>query len=734
MTAPAPQGALGGITPRKVKVKSFEELAGPEPQPGITVSAPEVGPPLTGEAYARPYFDQQQFMGAPQNVRGLPGQPATITPTTTTRPPYGFAPGQELDKEGFSDKDLMNQSDVALKSQSLIQRFGKKIANSFSEIGQTIISSPLSPLGIPEKETRPYMKQAMDELAASGFKGSAAQAQQMAQTRASQLAAAKKVPSFEIAPAEGFGEKATDVGAGLTSFLAQLAITRKILPAGTPEPIIWEVQSQLGGGIPLQGMVTRQALGGIGKIPTSTAAGKIGKVAAESGLFAGVTGVMGGSNEDMIVAALVPVGLNAWGFAKQKQYITNLERSLRQKALHNYNKRISEGGEPSWSKASLEAELRTVETAVAKAKQKIYSDDAFAPAKEKWETERQKALKLISKGGKENMARGNAILDFVGKTQPSEQIQMPTTRIGEAIETAKEVGKAVLHPVKTVQKAGIPEKPPLYVPPVSTEIPSQAPVMPEVTTKIPPISTPVEARTTPAAVQTPAKEVAVEPVKQQGQQTGRAQTEGGATVDDVQYRNDLIKKYGQEKWDEVFFELAEQGENDRFNELDLKIQEIDEAGKFDSLEAKKLRLEYEQIVGTELEKRYGFMAKLQEDLAAVKEMESAPPLGFYWKTSKVGDVIPGGDTVLARRIKTKTEAQKIAKEQGGRVALDGPRTWAVLKIAPTEPITPVAKGEVAGEETDKVTAISALESLRTPNAAEIEVARAMDRGKDPVQA
>jgi len=162
-------------------------------------------------------------------------------------------------------------------------------------------------------------------------------------------------------------------------------------------------------------------------------------------------------------------------------------------------------------------------------------------------------------------------------------------------------------------------------------------------------------------------------------------------------RDDLIKKYGQEKWDKVFFELAEGGENDRFNDLDGQIQELDEAGKFNSPEAKKLRLEYEQIVGAALEKQYGFMTKLQEDLAAIKKSDAISSK-FDWKTSKVGDVTPMGETVLAQRIKTKTEAKKIAKEQGGHISIDGLRTWAVLKPVAEE--QRLEKGEKKVELTE----------------------------------
>ena len=77
----------------------------------------------------------------------------------------------------------------------------------------------------------------------------------------------------------------------------------------------------------------------------------------------------------------------------------------------------------------------------------------------------------------------------------------------------------------------------------------------------------------------------------------------GASGDPDIIRNKLIEEYGEDKYDEVFFELAEDGENDRFNELDSQISELDQEGEYDSPEALKLRTEYENIVGDELKKR-----------------------------------------------------------------------------------------------------------------------------------
>ena len=203
---------------------------------------------------------------------------------------------------------------VAKEAGQLSKRFGKKIANSFAEIGETIISSPLSPVGLPNKDVEPYMGQALKEIEASGFSGNVAQKHMLARTRAATLAAQAAVPGFEVKPADGGLEKGVDIVAGLTAFISQLVITKRVLPAGTPAPVVWEVQNQLSNGVPGQGAVMATTLGAIGKIPVRLPF----KVAAQSTIFASLTAQTGGEKEDIAVAALVPVVFAAVGMVKGK--------------------------------------------------------------------------------------------------------------------------------------------------------------------------------------------------------------------------------------------------------------------------------------------------------------------------------------------------------------------------------------------------------------------------------
>jgi len=74
-------------------------------------------------------------------------------------------------------------------------------------------------------------------------------------------------------------------------------------------------------------------------------------------------------------------------------------------------------------------------------------------------------------------------------------------------------------------------------------------------------------------------------------------------LDPDKYREDLYKKWGEEKFDKVWFELAEGGENERFSDIDAHIAELDEAGRWNDHGTKRLRIKMDSIVDAELEKR-----------------------------------------------------------------------------------------------------------------------------------
>ncbi len=347
------------------------------------------------------------------------------------------------------------------KIKYISTRFGKQLANSWARAGEGIISHPLSPIGIRQAEIDKYLPQAWKELEDSGFKGSASEKAILARQRASEIAASVKVPKFQVNPRANATEFLTDVSAGLTGFITQLGLLRWIMPTGTPEPVIWEMQNQATGGAPGEGAAMRMTLGQIGRIPTTKLSGKALKVMLESGLFGGYTYLSGGDLEEVVVSSLIPVAFNTYNFAQQKRYIAKTtdewyskikEVDQRRVSLANrrYDRAVSNAKKLTSLDAQkkaldaalrqktldlrnsnqlLESDMRKLGRALDVAKRQIYSDDAFAPAREKWLNERQKAMKMIEKGGKSAEA-GRRVLDFLESKQIAPPAVMPKDVVG----------------------------------------------------------------------------------------------------------------------------------------------------------------------------------------------------------------------------------------------------------------------------------------------------------------
>lgn len=205
---------------------------------------------------------------------------------------------------------------------SIPARFGQHLVNVLSDIGKSIISHPLSPIGPPEREMRQYRKQVFEELSSTGFKGSAAQAEILVKQRTRELASAKKVPSFKIAPATNTVEKATDIAAGVTGFVAKLAVLKKAFPKLSGANL-WEVENITSGGTPGVGYVTYGVFNTPGKIiKGATTAAKAGRLASESALLGGLsathqkiaTGEIDAT--EVLISAGIPLGLRVVGGAK----------------------------------------------------------------------------------------------------------------------------------------------------------------------------------------------------------------------------------------------------------------------------------------------------------------------------------------------------------------------------------------------------------------------------------
>lgn len=74
----------------------------------------------------------------------------------------------------------------------------------------------------------------------------------------------------------------------------------------------------------------------------------------------------------------------------------------------------------------------------------------------------------------------------------------------------------------------------------------------------------------------------------------------------------------------------------------------------------------------------GQQTEAATEAEAQEKITSQQPTPVDWKDAKPGDYVGADRYVVQRNIKTKKEAERIAGETGGSIAIDGPRTWAVL--------------------------------------------------------
>lgn len=475
-----------------------------------------VGPPMS---LAGPQAMIRKMSAGPSPIEKPVAEPTQI-PLSGFRPPVIEEPmrltaGKPSDIKKTKPENWKYYSPIEKftynleenKLSGLADRFSKQFLNSWSRVGQGIATHPFSPVGISQKESDKYFNQAMTELQSTGRRPTEVEIRQ----RANELAAMKKFPTMAVEPRKNKTELVTDVAAGLSSFVAQLALLKKIMPSNTPDAIVWEAQNQITGGTPGEGAAMRLTLGQIGKIPTGKLSGKLAKVGLESSLFASYSYLLGGDLDEIIISAMIPVTFNAYSFAQMKNHITKYESQLRNDALSAHQRRLQTGMNPATSNAYLKADLRKVDTWVAKAKQKIYQDDAFAPAREKWETIRQNAYKDLGKGGKKAQA-AQRVIDWM-ESQPGGGQQPPTERPIEIKPpitiTRPAVGEEALARAKatTIGQSPpvMPQQAPKAVKPAIPEISPTLPVMPGIAQEAP--QKPVERRTVPEAPEAKQQEI-----------------------------------------------------------------------------------------------------------------------------------------------------------------------------------------------------------------------------------
>ena len=197
-------------------------------------------------------------------------------------------------------------------------RFGKKLINIFSKSAKEIVFG----VGGGKIVTHIVAAKLNKTLKERGIEPPS---QLETQKRIKQMMMGeyeKGAPEFKVTPATTVGEKATDIAAGVTGFVAQLALLKKVFP-GAGGAQLWEMENLSSGGMPGVGAATYGVFSLPGKvIKGATIGAKFGRVASESVLLGGMsathqkieTGEINAS--EVLISAGIPLGLRAAGGAK----------------------------------------------------------------------------------------------------------------------------------------------------------------------------------------------------------------------------------------------------------------------------------------------------------------------------------------------------------------------------------------------------------------------------------
>ncbi len=325
--------------------------------------------------------------------------------------------------------------------------------------------------------------------------------------------------TFDVPRAEGAAEKAVDITAGIGAFVTQLLIVKKLIPTGTvlSDVVAWEILNQAEGGIPGQGAAIRGSLGALGKIPTVTAGGKAAKIAAGGGLFGGLTAVQGGNFEDIAVSTAIGAGFQAWGVAKQAQWLKGFKRELlsaekvrvqgkkaegMRRNAERYQQDLTAAKTPEQqTKASSDlqkrntAVTRNANTAIEQASKRVDKTMADVTLKlqhgklpppkgeAKFTKARAKALKQLESGDPKVRAAGQRVLDFLEK---------------KAVGAGKETLEGIPEPTVAEKVAKVAKKPAEAVQRVRKQAEMERQKVPPVAKKAAPVAKPPTAPTAPA--------------------------------------------------------------------------------------------------------------------------------------------------------------------------------------------------------------------------------------------
>lgn len=141
-------------------------------------------------------------------------------------------------------------------------------------------------------------------------------------------------------PASNLGEKVTDVAGGVIDMVAEMAIIGKVVPSAGLSPywkniLTWETQSRMHGGTPGMGAVMGTVfhglgtVGSLGKTVEAKVLAKVASTALQGGAMFGQVKLEGGTDEDGMIAGLVPVAFAALG---AKQTVKELQAAPRSEA------------------------------------------------------------------------------------------------------------------------------------------------------------------------------------------------------------------------------------------------------------------------------------------------------------------------------------------------------------------------------------------------------------------
>jgi hypothetical protein len=485
-------------------------------------------------------------VGPPMGLIGsLPGSPESFRNAPHQGQDYGFAPGETVEEMAEPDASLrMGPPMPPNIAEKLAGRAAKQYANQLiladierNRPSSAVVTAPMT-IGGAAEAAFGDLPEGTSQWSMAALKRVPKLWWELTKTAFSSTDKAKKAqaiealkelrPSaeFDVPPAESAGEKAVDIGAGIGASVSRFLIARKLVPPGTvlSDAVAWEMVNAAEGGIPGKGAVTAGALGKIGQIPTATVAGKGGKIAAQAGVFGGLTAAEGGSVEDVAVAMLVPVILAPIHYTQKKAKISQVRKGLNKQAMDAFKAkdaqieaeisraRRSGAGQEVLKQLYAAKKINTEFTnqQLAKIDQVVSMLEAEMNNAREYGGSNVSAAQLIGKLQAQgyNFSQSGPTADMLRQVKGDPRFMTgqgqrpkagdvlagePTTRAGDVVAAVKAGVKAAAHPIENI-KAGMRAA-------ALGERPSAASVLSGQKTSTP--TPPVQPRTAPRPVQSP---------------------------------------------------------------------------------------------------------------------------------------------------------------------------------------------------------------------------------------